>query len=63
MPLQRAIKRGVRSISGGSGTEWTGGAQVGSTLSFETISGGEPLPPEQFEGKAVLVVNTASLCG
>ncbi|MEO1193144.1 MAG: glutathione peroxidase [Pseudomonadota bacterium] len=28
-----------------------------------TALSGEPLPPELFEGKAVLVVNTASRCG
>lgn len=31
-------------------------------FAFETLSG-KPLPLSQFEGKAVLVVNTASKCG
>lgn len=31
-------------------------------ISFKTIRG-EPMPFKQFEGKAVLVVNTASRCG
>lgn len=36
---------------------------LGSKLSFKTIVDGSPMRPEEFEGKAVLVVNTASLCG
>lgn len=31
-------------------------------FTFESIDGG-PLPLEQYEGRALLVVNTASLCG
>jgi glutathione peroxidase len=32
-------------------------------FSFETLTGGQPLPLAQFKGKALLVVNTASQCG
>ncbi|CAM9369574.1 unnamed protein product, partial [Sphacelaria rigidula] len=45
------------SASGGAGEG------IGSTLRFKSIVEGKAIPPEQFRGKAVLVVNTASLCG
>lgn len=48
---------GDASASGGPGEG------IGSTLRFESIVEGKAMPPEQFRGKAVLVVNTASLCG
>ncbi len=41
------------------GSARTGGAHE---FSFESIEG-EPLPISRFEGKALLVVNTASRCG
>jgi len=37
-------------------------AETAHDFSFTTIDG-DPLPLSQFKGKAVLVVNTASLCG
>lgn len=36
---------------------------IGSTLRFKSIVDGRLMVPEEFVGKAVLVVNTASLCG
>lgn len=39
------------------------GQSFGSMLRFGTIVEGKEMLPEEFEGKAVLVVNTASLCG
>lgn len=38
------------------------GSGLGSVLRFKTIVDGKPMVPDDFEGKAVLVVNTASLC-
>ncbi|CAN0507790.1 unnamed protein product, partial [Laminaria digitata] len=35
----------------------------GSALRFKSIVDGRAMVPSEFEGKAVLVVNTASLCG
>lgn len=32
-------------------------------FSFKTLMGEEPMPLEQFKGKALLIVNTASRCG
>lgn len=41
-----------------------GAAQAGSAWDYSFIAiDGQPLPLKQFEGKAVLVVNTASQCG
>lgn len=68
LPLRR---RWFGSKAGGDDTgegseaaaEEGGMAMVGSTLRFETIVDGDPITPESFEGKAVLIVNTASLCG
>lgn len=57
--------------SGGAGEDGGGGATnetgpaiaIGSALRFKTIVDRKPMVPEDFAGKAVLVVNTASLCG
>lgn len=50
--------------NGGAGSTNQGtGSGYRSALRFETIVDGKPMVPEDFEGKAVLVVNTASLCG
>lgn len=56
--------RALRQLSSkaGAGQEGGGGG-LGPTLNFKTIVDGKPITPQEFEGKAVLVVNTASLCG
>lgn len=36
---------------------------LGSTLRFSSLADGKEISPRNFYGKAVLVVNTASLCG
>eukprot|EP00903_Cladosiphon_okamuranus_P013644 g12708.t1 len=74
-----AVGHSTRSLSaaaGGGGGEGDGGEGAGSkdretgpaiairsALRFKTIVDGKPMVPGDFEGKAVLVVNTASLCG
>lgn len=61
-----AASGGGNGGDGGAGSKSaeTGPAMpVGSALRFETIVDGKPMVPEDFEGNAVLVVNTASLCG
>ena len=60
-----ASKGRARRLTDGSdaGASRPGGAEVGASLNFNKIVDGTPLPPKRFEGKAVLVVNTASLCG
>ena len=32
-------------------------------LSFKTLTGQDPMPLKQFEGRVILIVNTASHCG
>lgn len=53
----------LRQLSSTAGTGQEGGGGLSSTLNFKTIVDGEPMTPQEFGGKAVLVVNTASLCG
>lgn len=71
-PATRRCLSSGASSGGGDGGEQSGkGAAaetgpaipLGSKLAFKTIVDGKPMPPGDFEGKAVLVVNTASLCG
>jgi glutathione peroxidase len=53
-----------RAATLGGAALMTGGAGEQSLFDFRmTAIEGEPLPLEQFRGKAVLVVNTASFCG
>lgn len=57
----------LRALCGGSvlSAAVASSAMAGSSaydFSFTSI-GGDPLPLAQYEGKALLVVNTASLCG
>lgn len=62
--LSAAVGGGGRDEGAGSTDRETGPAiAIGSALRFKTIVDGKPMVPEDFEGKAVLVVNTASLCG
>ncbi|CBJ33543.1 Glutathione peroxidase [Ectocarpus siliculosus] len=75
--LSRCSTTRRRLSSGGSSEGGDGGEQagrgaaaetgtaipLGSKLAFKAIVDGKPMPPDDFEGKAVLVVNTASLCG
>lgn len=58
-----AVSGGLAALTGGGDTPAR--ASTGETahsFEFTAIEGG-PLPLSQFSGKAVLVVNTASLCG
>ncbi|CAN0210085.1 unnamed protein product [Ectocarpus sp. 6 AP-2014] len=67
----RCLSSGASSGGGDGGEQAGRGAAaetgtaipLGSKLAFKTIVDGKPMPPDDFEGKAVLVVNTASLCG
>ena len=60
----RSFSAAAGGGSAGSKDQETGPAiEIGSALRFKTIVDGKPMVPEDFEGKAVLVVNTASLCG
>lgn len=58
-----AIGGGLSALSGGSGTPANASSgETAHSFEFTAIEGG-PLPLSQYEGKAVLVVNTASFCG
>lgn len=48
---------------GGAAADAVPTIALGSKLSFKTLVDGTAMDPKYFEGKAVLVVNTASLCG
>ncbi|CAN0424766.1 unnamed protein product [Ectocarpus sp. 13 AM-2016] len=68
---RRCLSSGASSEGGDGGEQARRGEAaetgpaipLGSKLAFKTIVDGKPMPPDEFEGKAVLVVNTASLCG
>lgn len=65
---KRTIQRYHYSSQDGSGETSsrrtvTSTSTLGSTLKFTSVVEGKDIPFDEFKGKAVLVVNTASLCG
>lgn len=67
MIMGTSLCQRVRTMLGGGALSvaLASSALAGTTahdFTFTAISG-EPLPLEQYRGKAILVVNTASLCG
>ena len=62
--LSLSIATGIWAIStlASSAGSLAAGANAGFSFTFDGFDG-KPLPLEQFAGKAVLVVNTASECG
>jgi len=46
-----------------SSAEAKGTDKTAYDFSFKTLVGEEPMPLKQFEGKVILIVNTASNCG
>lgn len=61
------VKGVIAAVVLGVGVAWSVTASAQDSASFHSLEAtsleGAPLPMEAFAGKAVLVVNTASLCG
>lgn len=60
---RQAVRRHLCVTSSSTSSEETKHSPLGSALHFKSIVDGKAMPAEEFEGKPVLIVNTASLCG